>query len=176
MNYIESEEYKAKFSSISDNPKLNRAIYERCKAAVTHQSGKYTEDLSVVDLQGNLIGATSSKVAYETQYSQKLRNAVLSAEPYSLVSIHDHGTNVPPSGADFVSAGSKKYAFGIVACHDGRVYWYSSAKAKPFLPSLIDDKVDKYRSPPYSKTIQESFEQALNDAVDAYGVEWRELK
>lgn len=68
------------------------------------------------------------------------------------------------------------YAFGIVACHDGKVYWYSSAKAKPFLPSLIDDKVDKYRSPPYSKTIQKAFEQALNDAVDAYGVEWRELK
>ena len=96
LDYIASEEYKAKFSSISDSPKLNRAIYERCRAAVTHQSGKFTEDLSIVDLQGNLIGATSSKVAYETQYSQSLKSTVMSAEPYSLVSIHDHGTNAPP--------------------------------------------------------------------------------
>ncbi len=175
LNYIESEEYKAKFSSISDNPKLNRAIYERCKAAVTHQSGKFTEDLSIIDLQGNLIGTTSSKVAYETQYSQRLKRAVLSAEPYSLVSIHDHGTNVPPSGADFGSAGSKKYAFGIVACHDGRVYYYSTKKARPFTARFYDETVDKFRKSPYNYDEMKAYIETLKQFEIFYGIEWREL-
>ena len=175
LDYIASEEYKAKFSSISDSPKLNRAIYERCRAAVTHQSGKFTEDLSIVDLQGNLIGTTSSKVAYETQYSQSLKSAVMSAEPYSLVSIHDHGTNVPPSGADFGSAGSKKYAFGIVACHDGSVYYYSTQKAKPFTAKLYDQTVDKFRKNPYNYDEIKAYTETLKQFEEFYGIEWRKL-
>lgn len=83
------------------------SIYKYCKAAVTHQSGDYYEDLSILRMDGSLVGQTSSKVRNETQYSRTLNAAVKSAEPYTLVSLHNHGTNVPPSGADFGSAGEK---------------------------------------------------------------------
>ena len=117
-----------------------------------------------------------SKVRNETQYSRTLNAAVKSAEPYTLVSLHNRGTNIPPSGADFGSAGEKKYAFGIVACHDGTVYKYSTRNARPFAVSVIDKKVDIYMAPPYNMGVIDAFQRALQDAQEAYGIEWSEIK
>lgn len=175
LEYFKSSEYKKKFDNISTNTALNEALYRYSRAAVTHQSGKLNEDLYVLDIQGNLIGRTSSKAEYQTEYSERLKKRIAEAEPYTLVTIHNHGTNVPPSGADLANSGAKKYAFGIVACHDGKVYYYSAAKARPFTSYLIDDKVDKYLEPPYNLDAIEAFTRALNGAKD-YGIEWRELK
>ena len=176
LDYMNSAPYRAKFDSVSDNPALNQSIYKYCKAAVTHQSGDYYEDLSILRMDGSLVGQTSSKVRNETQYSRTLNAAVKSAEPYSLVSLHNHGTNVPPSGADFGSAGEKKYAFGIVACHDGTIYKYSTRNARPFAVSVIDKKVDIYMAPPYNMGVINAFQRALQDAQEAYGIEWSEIK
>ena len=176
LDYMNSAPYRAKFDSVSDNPALNQSIYKYCKAAVTHQSGDYYEDLSILRMDGSLVGQTSSKVRSETQYSRTLNAAVKSAEPYSLVSLHNHGTNVPPSGADFGSAGEKKYAFGIVACHDGTIYKYSTRNARPFAVSVIDKKVDIYMAPPYNMGVINAFQRALQDAQEAYGIEWSEIK
>ena len=176
LDYMNSAPYRAKFDSVSDNPALNQSIYKYCKAAVTHQSGDYYEDLSILRMDGSLVGQTSSKVRNETQYSRTLNAAVKSAEPYSLVSLHNHGTNVPPSGADFGSAGEKKYAFGIVACHDGTIYKYSTRNARPFAVSVIDKKVDIYMAPPYNMGAINAFQRALQDAQEAYGIEWSEIK
>ena len=79
-------------------------------------------------------------------------------------------------GVDFGSAGEKKYAFGIVACHDGTVYKYSTRNAQPFAVSVIDKKVDIYMAPPYNMGVIDSFQRALQDAQEAYGIEWSEIK
>ncbi len=175
LKYINSDQYRAKFNSISDNPILNQAIYKYCKAAVIHQSGDYHEDLTVLRTDGSFVGHSTSKEKNTTYYPPSLKKDVYAAVPYSLVSIHNHGTNVPPSGADFCSAGEKRYAFGIVACHDGKVYYYTSAHARPFAPSLIDNTVDKYLSPAYNLDRIQAAEKALNSVRDVYGIEWREL-
>ena len=175
MKYINSDEYRTKFNAISDNPTLNHAIYKYCKAAVTHQSGDYFEDLTVLSTDGTLIGQTSSKERNITQYAQKLKTTVKTAKPYSLISIHNHGTNIPPSGADFASAGEKKHAFSIVACHNGATYYYSSTHSRPFLPSLIDDTVDKYMKSPYNLDRVQAAKCALDSISEQYGIEWREL-
>lgn len=176
LQYINSEAYKKKFDSISDNRELNSAIYKRCKAAVTHQSGGYYEDLSILDTSGKLIGNTSGVSENETLYTAALKEMISKRPPYSLVSIHNHGTNVPPSGADLASAGYRKYAFGIVACHSGSVYYYDTSKARPFLPELFDRKVDKYRELPYSMDVARAFETALDEMKRDYGIDWREIK
>lgn len=173
--YINSDQYRAKFNSISENPALNQAIYKYCKAAITHRSGSYKEDLTILRLDGGFVGQTSGKVDHETHYSQKLTDKVAAAKPYTLISIHNHGTNLPPTGADFSSAGYHKYAFGIVACHDGKVYYYSSAHAQPFLPTLIDETVDKYLKPPYNLEEVKAARKALDAISQTHGIEWREL-
>lgn len=167
--YINSDQYRAKFNSISKNLALNQAIYKYCKAAITHQSGSYKEDLTILRLDGSFVGQTSGKVDNE----QKLADKVVAAKPYTLISIHNHGTNLPPSGSDFVSSGYHQYAFGIVACNNGDVYVYSSKNAKAFTIDGVDKRVDKYKQRGYY--IYEVHETALNEAVMAYGIEWRKL-
>lgn len=175
LDYINSDKYKNKFQSLSDDPALNQAIYKYSKAAVTHQSDSYNEDLTILSLSGRHIGTTSSKIPYETLYTKELKEAMKEHPPYSLVAIHNHGTNVPPSGADLVNAGEKQYAFGVVACHDGSVYCYSCRNARPFLPSLMDNKVDKFRRNPYNMDEVSAYKKALEQLSAEYGVEWREL-
>jgi hypothetical protein len=175
LDYINSDKYKNKFQSLSDDPALNQAIYKYSKAAVTHQSDSYNEDLTILSLSGKHIGTTSSKIPYETLYTKELKEAIKEHPPYSLVAIHNHGTNVPPSGADLVNAGEKQYAFGVVACHDGSVYCYSCKNARPFLPSLMDNTVDKFRRNPYNMDEVSAYNKALEQLSAEYGVEWREL-
>lgn len=176
LTYINSESYKKKFDSISDNPDLNKSIYERCKAAVTHQSGGYREDLSIIDLTGNLVGHSSSKEDYSTLYTDAIKDAIKARKPYSLISIHNHGTNLPPSGSDLGTAGYRKYKFGIVACHDGKVYMYDVSKASPFNISIYDKWVDKFRKTEYNIGEIGAYELALKQVAEKYGVIWREIK
>ena len=174
LTYIESSEYKNKFHKISNSPDMNRAIYERCKAALTHQNGKYREDLSVIDENGMLIGATSSNIDNETKYTDKLNKKVFSHSPFSLVSIHNHGTNYAPTGSDLVSAGYHKYKYGIVCCHDGTLYKYSVQNATAFTRTLFDNTVDKYVRNRYTK--EDAIILTLNDFARDYGIEWSEIK
>lgn len=175
LEYINSNAYKKKFDGLTDNPKTDNAIYKYAKAAVTHQSGGYYEDLSLITTEGDYIDTTSGIEPYETKYTKSIIKKIENRPPYSVIAIHNHGTNVPPSGSDLVSAGSKRYAFGIVACHDGKVYQYSVRNAKPFLPEIMDRKVDKYRHKPYNLTETEAYKQALNDLKEQYNIDWREL-
>ena len=174
--YVNTSEYRRKFKGISDNDVLNEAIYKRCKAAVIHQSGDYFEDLSVITQEGKLVGTTSGRVRNETYYSDALKEQIKAYPDYSLVVIHNHGTNTPPSGADLGSAAHKKYKFGIVACHDGKVYLYDIREVKMlFTPALFDMTVDKYRMPPYNMGEVEAYKAALTRFEKDYGVKWREL-
>ena len=60
--------------------------------------------------------------------------------------MHNHPTNVLPTGSDIAAAGYRNYKFGIVVTHEGKIYKYTSG-SKPFLPSLLDARIDKYCSP-----------------------------
>ena len=92
-----------------------------------------------------------------------------------VVGIHNHPTNIPPTGSDFVAAGYRKYIFGIVVTHAGRVYKYKVGN-KPFLPRILDERIDKYINTPYNLGVEEAHTRALNELAKEYGVTWEELK
>ena len=176
IEYINSKEYKKKFSDLTPDNRLNNLIYERCKAAIIHQNGDYFEDLSVISAdECKIVGVTSSKIRNETLYTDKLINDISTYGKGSLISVHNHGTNLPPSGSDLQSAGFRGYRFGIVACHDGKVYYYSTLNAKPFLGILYDKRVDTYRKKPYNVSEEVAMLLALDSVARDYGIEWREL-
>ena len=175
LELVNSAEYKAKFDNISDDAALNEAIYKRAKAAVTHQSGDYFEDLSVIGPQGELVGVTSGQQRNETYYTEALKKKIGTYPEYSLVAVHNHGTNTPPSGADLVSAGRRRYKFGVVACNDGKVYVYDIREAHPFTPGHFDKTVDKYRTKPYNMGDVEAYEKALAQFERDYGIKWRKM-
>ena len=107
------------------------------------------------------------------EYNKSLRDAVEIEPRGTLISIHNHGTNIPPTGADFASAGYRGYRKGIVVCHNGDVYVYEVGD-KPFSQRLFDETVEKYRKSGYNKGIEANI-KALEQFEMDYGIKWRKL-
>lgn len=131
--YIESGEYRRKFDSITDDPEVNKALYQCAKEALYHRSGTKLEDMYWIDENGKILcSELDQKKESQVEYSRKSRKLVEGAEPKTLITVHNHPESMPPSACDFNSAYENKYKLGIVICHDGTVYKYKSK-------ALIDD-------------------------------------
>ena len=151
LEYIHSKEYEQKFHKVSDDRELNEIIY---KKVILHEKG----EVNSLCVQLN-----------------KRKLAVLRKSNSPIVGMHNHPTNLLPNGSDFVAAGYRGYQYGIVVTHDGRIYKYSVGN-KTFLPSLLDNRIDKYCSREYNLTIREAYEKALNEFRKEYGISWQEIK
>ena len=83
-----------------------------------HRNGTRLEDMYLLDKsKGKIVGSqTSSSSDYEIEYNKSFLNAVSKSQPYSLISIHNHPTNILPSGSDFASVGFRRYEMGVIAC------------------------------------------------------------
>lgn len=177
FEYINSEKYRRKFDKLSENRILNQAVYQHCKSMLVHQSGKYNENLCIITADGKIVvGVTSGAEKYAARYTDKLDKKIAEYKPYELVSMHNHGTNLPPTGSDFVTAGSRKYKFGVVACHDGKVFYYSSKNAMPFTRGFFDAVVEKFTQNPYNLNRYDAAIKTLEQFSKDYGIEWRELE
>ena len=175
LDYINSEDYKSKFKTITDNKKVNEALYKQAKAALTHRNGTDKEDMWLINSKtGRIEGKqTNSKSDYGVEYNNSMKNAIKRNGPDSLISLHNHSTNNPPTGSDLYSNAKKKYALGVVVTHNGRVYSYKAGE-KPFFASSFDKRVDKYRGIEYNMSEEDAITQSLKDFAKEYGIEWRE--
>lgn len=124
--YINSGEYRNKFDNISENAQLNRLIYKIAKEMLNHRSGSEYEDMYWIDVETNEIIAKeiSQRNPRSVQYSYRTKKKVKNRE--GLLTIHSHPYSFPPSIEDFNSNYNNNYGVGIVCCHDGKVYMYSS--------------------------------------------------
>lgn len=170
LNMLKSKEYKQKFKGITANVKVNNAIYEYSKAILTHRNGTYFEDLCLVDAQSGRLAAleANSTVENVVDYS-KNTELLIKRNPYRYIAIHNHGTNNPPTGSDFVSAGARKYKLGIVVCHNGDIYTYQSG-SKPFSRKYFDDTVDGFREKAYND--HDAIIETLKQFEKEYGISW----
>ncbi|KXL52002.1 phage minor capsid protein 2 [Anaerotignum neopropionicum] len=177
IDFINSSEYKDKFKHITNNAKVNTQIYDQARAMLIHRKGTYNEDLCLINsLSGKVVGRqVNSNVVNNVVYNRSLNKAIAESEPFTLISVHNHPTNIPPTGKDFTSNGSHKYNLGIVACHDGTVYTYKSGN-KIFTSGLFDKRVEKYKKVYYNSSEVEVHEMVLDEFVKEYGIEWSKIK
>lgn len=125
--YIESGEYRRKFDNITDDAEVNKALYESAKKALLHRSGTALEDMYWIDGSGKVLcSETDQKIERKVIYSGKTKKLVEKTEPYTLAALHNHPSSMPPSDDDLNSVFNNKYKFGVIACHNGTVYKYSS--------------------------------------------------
>ena len=173
MSYINSDEYKNKFNNITDNENVNNSIYRYSKAALTHRNGSYYEDIYIIDGKtGSLIAKETTPIAENNvKYSAKTES-IIKSHPNKLISIHNHGTNNPPTGSDLGSAGYRRYKMGVVACHNGDVYTYRVGSI-PFSAGTFDKAVDKYKSKGYNEI--EAITEVLKLFEEYYGIRWNKL-
>lgn len=124
--YIDSGEYRRKFDNITDNPEVNKTLYNCAKTALKHRSGTEFEDMYWIDSNSGKIVAQeiSSSDKRAIIYSDKTRKAVQNNN--GLLALHTHPSSMPPSAADFNSCLRNKYKIGYVMCHNGKIFAYTS--------------------------------------------------
>lgn len=149
--YISSGEYRRKFDAISDNPALNRLLYQLAKKMLLHRSGTLYEDMYWIDLDTLKIVAeeTSSVLESEIVYSAKTKEEILKYN--NLITVHSHPNSFPPSDADLESNYMYGYSYGVVVCHNGEVYkYFASEEIRTQYYALV---IAKYKGYGYSEKI-----------------------
>lgn len=116
LEYIKSEAFRKKFNKITENTAINDSLRNYATAMLLHRNGTDGEDLYIMDSKGKLLlreisGKNELGVTVSAEDSEMLR------KKNGVVGIHNHPTNIPPTGSDFVAAGYRKYIFGIVVTH-----------------------------------------------------------
>ena len=125
-SYIESGEYRRKFDNISDNAELNKLLYQLAKKMLTHRSGTLFEDMYWIDPDTLEVVASETNCREEQRiiYSEATKREIRGRE--GLVTIHTHPSSFPPSLEDFNSSFENRNSFGVVCCHDGKIFMYSA--------------------------------------------------
>ena len=177
LSYINTEVYRRKFNQITNNTSVNDALRKYSKAMLTHRNGTDGEDLYIISVKtgkrlfSKTTGANELGVELNKDEIQSIKQF---AKDEGIIAIHNHPTNLLPTGSDFVSAGARGYDFGLVATHDGRVFWYKPG-SKPFRSEYFNKTVDKYASEPYNYDIEKAQVKTLSEFKKEFGIEWREL-
>lgn len=135
--YIQSGEYRKKFDKLTEHEKVNRLLYQKAKEMLLHRSGTLIEDMYWIDVESGEIVASvlDSKEEQKIVYSDNVKKIIRKKD--NLITIHTHPFSMPPSIADFNSVYSNHYRFGVIICHDGRIYkYYAKERLKEDLQKL----------------------------------------
>jgi hypothetical protein len=176
LDYIKSEEYKKKFSRISDNAKLNSQIYKYAKAMLINRNGTDHEDSYILDLNGNVVNRTLSEKDELLQVSlssDALKHIHNDFKAGSLIGVHNHPTNIGPSGSDYATANKRKYKFGIIVAHNGDIYKYSANK--PIYRGLVDKTIASLRESRYNYSEEEIINETIK-RLKGWGLKCEKLK
>lgn len=176
LDYINSEAYANKFKKISKDNELNNLIYNKSIELLRNNNNSDTEGLCIITVPNKqvLLNVRGERDALGVELSKKQSSIVKNCK-MEIVGIHNHPTNLLPNGSDFTAAGYRGYKYGIVVTHDGRIYKYSVGN-RPFLPALLDSRIDKYCAKEYNLNTREAYEKALNEFRKEYGISWQEIE
>lgn len=158
--YIDSPAYRRKFDSISEDGKVNRMAWQMSKEMLNHRSGSKYEDLAFIDYttrKGLLNkGYDAESRAMPSKNMIKMLNK---AEKGTIVAIHNHPGSSVPSLADLMVCMKREYKFGMVVCHDGKIYKYSVDKSR-FNPAILNAALDKLEVQGYNENIEKMFKDS----------------
>lgn len=168
------EEFGKKFNQLTNDSATNDALRKYAKAMLIHRNGTDGEDLYIISKK-------SGKILFSKTNSNNILGVELNREEIELIrqmplkiGIHNHPTNILPTGSDFVVAGYRKYDFGLVITHDLKVFQYKVGN-RPFPATYLDNKVDKYMGKNYNLPILEAQRKALDELSEEGLIEWREI-
>lgn len=169
-SYIESGEYRKKFDRVTESAELNRILYAKAKEILLHRSGTLFEDMYWLDSRtGSVVAAALNEQAeQQVTYSAEIRRKIKGRD---LITIHNHPGSMPPSVEDFNSAFTHGYSLGVVVCHDGSVYVYSSEQR---IPEFLEDAyMNDFLGKGYSE--KEIQFKALKIIEKSYKIEIKEV-
>lgn len=174
MDYVKSDAYAEKFSKLDMPKDVVASVRKAAIAMLTHRSGTDLEDLALVSRSEGRIVARSaaSSIPFETARNAEVEKAISTYPRGDLVSIHNHPLSIPPTGSDFASAGYNGYGGGVVALHNGEVFYYEVGDM-PFQVQFFDGKVEelvKMGTGRYEAVIE-----VMREYERSHGIKWKKL-
>lgn len=128
MNYINSDRYANKFSTITDNDSTNQTILNLSRKSIEHRTGTKIEDMYIIDARSGKILGYQTEMTEESgiTYNESIRAALKRSkeENIPIIAIHNHPEGLPPSIDDLNKAFDNDYQAGIACGHNGQVYVY----------------------------------------------------
>lgn len=175
LDYVKSADFSSKFSRLTEDSSINDKLRKFAQSSLTVNNGTYTESLLVIDgntgddiirRRGKPNGLGVELTLEEADKIRGLRTVK--------IGIHNHPTNIPPTGSDFIAAAYREYAFGLVVTHDGRVFRYTPPTV--FVSAKeIDRIIDKAVEGSYTEAEAMSrYFDAMNE-LRKFGITWQEL-
>ena len=174
--YINSGEYRKKFDEISSSPKLNRLLYRLSKKMLEHRSGTQFEDMYWIDPVSVTIVADETNSGFEgkIEYADNLISRIQNYN--NLITLHSHPNSFPPSINDLNSNYYNRYDIGIVVCHNGKIFIYSSKQAinedyyKLTIEKYLKSGYNEYEAQMHTLSkLQEKFDVVVKEVTD-YGI------
>ena len=170
--YIESGEYRRKFDKATSNKEVNKALYDSAKAALKHRSGTVFEDMYWIN--GNtgkiVLSVLDSDVDRGIVYTDKIESTIRKYN--DIVTLHTHPGSMPPSASDFNSCYTHGYTMGFIACHNGKVFGYTSNEMiNPRLMEAYAEEFMKYGSDEFNAQIM-----AIEKMSEMYDIKMWEVQ
>ena len=127
---------------------------------LSHRSGTKFEDLAFINVgNGKYAVNKDYDVESKANMNKQMKQLLEESEPETIIAIHNHPGSSVPSLADLMTCVNRGYYFGLVACHDGKVYKYWVDKAK-FNPAIANAALDKLEIEGYNYDIEKMFADA----------------
>ena len=169
---VTSDEYRDKFKHITDNDEANEVLYEKAIEMLKNNDGSDTETLFIYDPDNNNIvfEKTGERDTLEVSLSDE-EIKFIKAYPGKKIAMHNHPTNLMPTGGDFGSSGYRGYSNALVITHNGDIIEYTHGN-KVFSSYLMDKRVEK-KQKAYYTPIKEAQMKVLDEFVEEYGISWK---
>lgn len=171
LSYITSSDFANKFIGISGDTNIDNLLYKCAVSMLTHRSGTNLEDSYLISSVSKTIIAkqVSSKTELAVDVNKSIQQAVLASDQFTIYSIHNHPSNIPPSGADLAVAYKRKYEMGIVVLHTGDVYTYQ-VQDTPISKWYFAELVKGYTEKGYNEI--QAHEHAFIECSERFGLKW----
>lgn len=180
QTYISSGEFRNKFDKIAENKNISRILYSKAKEMLNHRSGTKYEDMYWIDgdsaevIAYILDAVTEEEIVYNPALLKKLRRHT------NIIAMHTHPNSMPPSIPDFNSLYEHGYNLGIVVCHDGKVFTYTSGEE--VRESLFNLMIANYYKENYNEIVENGrkFEYEaqlfiLKEIKKSYNIDFEEV-
>lgn len=124
---LQSDEYKSKFKSITDDPDLAVDLHEKSCDLLSKCRGKNCEAIYLYDTKSKKWCITNpGNVASEPRYTHNTFDFIANHPNQTLLAFHNHPENLYPSYQDLNAILSNGYKKGYVLCHNGKIYEYTA--------------------------------------------------
>ena len=175
LDYIKSHDFSSKFSRLTDDSSVNDKLRKFAQSSLTANNGSYTESLLVINANDgeDIIRRRGKTDALGVQLTLEEADMIRDIRSVK-IGIHNHPTNILPTGSDFIAAAYRRYDFGLVVTHEGRVFRYTpptmfvSAKE-------IDRIIDKAVEGTYTDSDAMSRYFGAMDELKRFGITWEEM-